>query len=209
MLQEMQSHETSSFITLTYSNENLPVRGSDERGILVKSDLQNFFKRLRKKRKGKRIKYYACGEYGDIGSRPHYHAVLFSESTTKEELEEIWQLGRCDTGTATEQSIRYVAGYVSKKLGLTDYYNTDRPAPFQICSQGMGLQWAAENFVEVLRDGCLTYKGKSLPVPRLYVDLYQKLYPEETEGFLAKRSWQTDLALTDLILELYPLAGGK
>lgn len=209
LLQEIISADKASFITLTYSDENLPLRGSDERGILVKNDLQKFFKRYRKFLKNREIKYYACGEYGDLGGRPHYHAIIFNDYQNKETIESIWQLGLCDVGDANEQSIRYVAGYVSKKLGLTDYNDNIRPSHFQMCSQGLGLQWAAENYVEVLANGCLTYKGKKLPVPRTYVDLYERLYPEETEGFKAQRLWQADLALTDLILELIPETGGK
>jgi len=209
MLHEIQGHKDSSFITLTYADEHLPIRGSDLRGILVKSDLQKFWKRLRKHYKGREIKYYACGEYGDKTSRPHYHSILFGLRPTEEELSEIWQLGRVDVGSATTESIRYVSGYVSKKLGLSDYENSDRPAPFQNCSQGMGLQWAQENFLDVLRDTCIKFNGKHLPVPRAYLELYKKIYPEEAAGFSAERSWAADLALTELILELTPQFGGR
>ena len=66
MTEEAKLHKENCFITLTYNNENLPKYKS-----LVKKELQDFFKRLRKKY-GNGIRYYACGEYGPKGKRPHY-----------------------------------------------------------------------------------------------------------------------------------------
>ena len=59
------------FLTLTYDDDHLPPNGS-----LVKSDLQKFFKRLRKN-SGKKMAYFACGEYGEQTARCHYHVILF------------------------------------------------------------------------------------------------------------------------------------
>lgn len=209
MLHEIQSHDEASFITLTYAPDKLPLRGSDQRGILVKADMQNFFKRLRKHYNGKKIKYYACGEYGDEGDRPHYHAILFGLSPDPETLEGIWGMGRVDVATAEIGSIRYVAGYVSKKLGLHEYPLSGRPAPFQLSSQGIGTQWAQENMIEILTSGCLTFQGRKLPVPRAYVDKLDEIFPEAVEGFSIRRTANADLALTDLILEMAPEYGGK
>lgn len=83
---EMSCHESSRFITLTYDDSFCPEE-------LKVDDLQKFIKRLRKYIGGeKKIKYYACGEYGEakesiqrcrelfksplrkIG-RPHYHII--------------------------------------------------------------------------------------------------------------------------------------
>ena len=71
MTEEAKLHKENCFITLTYNNNNLPKYKS-----LVKKELQDFFKRLRKKY-GEGIRYYACGEYGPKGKRPHYHAIIF------------------------------------------------------------------------------------------------------------------------------------
>ena len=64
------------FVTLTYDDEKVPKTAS---GLMTlqKSDLQKFFKRLRKKTHEK-ISYYAVGEYGDKTQRPHYHIILFN-----------------------------------------------------------------------------------------------------------------------------------
>jgi hypothetical protein len=207
MLHEITTAQRAQFWTMTYDPEHLPVRGSDPRGILVKSDLQKFFKRMRKG--GYDYRYYACGEYGDNGGRPHYHAIVFGIEVSKEELEKHWRLGLCEVGTASEASIRYVAGYVSKKLGLRENGEDSRPAPFQVCSQGIGLDWAKENMLETLFDGHLKFRGKKLPIPRYYVEQFEKVFPEAVEGFSARRAYESDLALSDEILKLAPEFGGR
>lgn len=85
--------------------------------------------RLRNQRRGKSIRYLACGEYGAKG-RPHYHGLLFGVSFHgdrfplhrgddvafgSEELEEIWGQGRIEIGPANYATAAYVAGYVVKK----------------------------------------------------------------------------------------------
>jgi len=85
--------DENAFITLTYDDHNLP-----DDATLVKEHWQKFIRSLRKKTKQK-IRYYMCGEYGNICTahdryisepvkdkikcttcttgRPHYHAILF------------------------------------------------------------------------------------------------------------------------------------
>ena len=72
---ELQYHKESVFITLTYDPEHLP-----ENGSLVKSDVQKFLKRLRKRLGVERVRYFLCGEYGELGNRPHYHLIVFGLS---------------------------------------------------------------------------------------------------------------------------------
>lgn len=51
--------------------------------FLRKYDLQLFFKRLRKhlsKFSDEKVRYFACGEYGPVHFRPHYHFLLFFDS---------------------------------------------------------------------------------------------------------------------------------
>lgn len=147
---EAQMHEENCFITLTYNNENLP-----KDRCINKKDLQLFFKRLRKKinkdnqkpyqhQKYKEIRYYACGEYGDRFSRPHYHACIFGHDFHDKEklrgnnikwkknyfskaktdfalyrsaqLESCWTLGFSSVGEMSFESAGYVARYVMKKI---------------------------------------------------------------------------------------------
>lgn len=127
------------FLTLTYNDEHLPANGT-----LVKSDVQNFIKRLRKKYPLKKISYLYCGEYGEDLSRPHYHICLFgmdfyhdrkyyksnslgNKLYNSETLDKLWskslkegdrptKIGHAVIGELTFQSAAYVARYVTKKV---------------------------------------------------------------------------------------------
>lgn len=207
LLHEDSAHEKSRFITLTYSDECLPRRGADGRGILVKSDLQGFFKRYRKISGIPGLKYYACGEYGEKG-RPHYHAIVFGDFPTVEELEDYWGLGIVSSDAVSGASIAYVAGYVSKKLGLSHNIQDSRPAPFQISSQGLGLKWAQENYYEVLIEGAIKRGDLRLPIPRYYLEFYREAFPNEAEGFSSRQIFESDLALTSRLHEVFEEGGG-
>ena len=69
---EASMFENNSFITLTYSEENLI---SDK---LIYKDFQDFMKRLRSKNPHLEIGVFVTGEYGDQRKRPHWHALLFN-----------------------------------------------------------------------------------------------------------------------------------
>ena len=106
------------FITLTYSDKNLP-----ENCSLNKKDLQNFWHYVRRdeRMKDRNIKYFSCGEYGDEGGyvqegkyaglfihRPHYHAILFGLDPFDDDDRKIIS----DNWTLCEPYIFY------KKLGI-------------------------------------------------------------------------------------------
>ena len=100
---------------------------------LLKKNYKIFFKRLRTKY-GNGIRYYACGEYGPKGKRPHYHAIIFGwkpkdlkyfkENETgdivykSKELMKIWGKGFTTIGEANFKSAGYVARYVQKKAKM-------------------------------------------------------------------------------------------
>jgi hypothetical protein len=135
---EASLYDNNMFLTLTYDDEHLPDHGS-----LRKKDLQDFWKRLRKRfcvyytdengdRKCKNpIRYYACGEYGDESERPHYHAICFNlwmddaefwkltpsgnKLYISDTLSEIWGHGFVVIGHVSFESAGYVARYVMKK----------------------------------------------------------------------------------------------
>lgn len=138
---EATYHASNYYLTLTYKDECLtqeelldPVTGELYPAplyTLVKKDMQDFWKRLRK-RTGQNIRYLMCGEYGDKGHRPHYHAIVFGLELTDLEiykqnfqgdllytspfLNDVWQKGYVVVGDVTINSCNYVARYVTKKL---------------------------------------------------------------------------------------------
>lgn len=138
---EAKQHEHNYFLTLTYENKpettsvNVETGEVEEQGTLVKKDLQDFQKRLRRHYeyhlKGQDIKYYACGEYGSLRSRPHYHGIYFNlpiddlEFSHKskggypvyksETIQKIWGKGIVGIGEVTWETCAYTARYIMKK----------------------------------------------------------------------------------------------
>lgn len=107
----------NSFVTLTYS---------DAPASLDYDHFQRFLKRLRR-RFPSPIRFFCCGEYGDLNRRAHWHALLFNcfftdrvsagkDLYTSKLLEEVWGYGLCTIGEVTFESAAYVARYAMKKL---------------------------------------------------------------------------------------------
>lgn len=164
MLHHTSDNPDCAFVTLTYSPENLPRSVSRPDGLLAFHDLQSFWKRLRKKlrilERDTNITYYACGEYGDEGNRPHYHAIVWGITPHDEKLvNDVWGLGRTQCDFVEPDSIKYVAGYVTKKLGFADSVaRHGYPRPFQASSGGIGQGWLEKNWYKVLYDGALSFR---------------------------------------------------
>lgn len=129
---ESKLHLESSFITLTYANPHLTFKNGNSQ--LVKSDLQKFFKRVRKQ--GYAFRYYACGEYGSRTYRPHYHILLFG-AVPRLVLEKAWSLGQIHVGKVTQASIMYCLGYIVNGKGWQ--MRNNRVPPFSLMSRKPGL----------------------------------------------------------------------
>jgi len=123
---ESQMHEKNSFLTLTYDDEHLP----EDRGLDV-SHWQNFAKKLR--RQMGPFRFMHCGEYGEKGLRPHYHALIFGLDFAEDsapirrgndkhalrvsaDLLDIWDKGFHTVGKVSFDSAAYVASYTMKKV---------------------------------------------------------------------------------------------
>ena len=137
-MHEAQMHEDNCFITLTFNPESLDDRSNP--WSLDVRDFQLFMKRLRKKY-GAGIRFYHCGEYGELNKRPHYHACIFGfdfpdkrlwkvtnsghRLYISESLDELWPFGFCTIGNVTFESAAYVARYIMKKVNgdaAADHY---------------------------------------------------------------------------------------
>lgn len=124
-------HPHVSMVTLTYDDEKIPPNGS-----LRRKDLTDWLKRIRKAVEPLRLRYFACGEYGGQTWRPHYHCILYGYQSCERSLfavNRVYRPGECCAhcnlvfqtwghGLVTNQpvsskSFRYVAGYVTKKMG--------------------------------------------------------------------------------------------
>jgi len=188
LVHEMSVHKEMCFVTLTYNEDNIKKNYS-----LNKKDLVDFFKRLRYYYKENKIKYYACGEYGDTTYRPHYHMIIFEYQPTVEEmyllriekgikrmsseiLDKIWFQGQNTVDIVNLKTIRYTVKYITKKLygeKAKEVYGDNEP-PFSLMSKGLGLNWiesTKEDHEDMLK-GYLTIEGKKVPIPRYYQKKY-------------------------------------
>ena len=151
-------------------------------------DLQAFFKRLRFHLEPKKIRYYACGEYGTKTLRPHYHVCLFgwfpedakAYKTTEDGhplwtskiLEDIWGHGFCVVGQLTFETAAYTARYVTKKItgdSAQKHYG-DRTPEFALSSRrpGIGRDWAEKYSTEIKANANIYVRGQTFPVPQYY-----------------------------------------
>lgn len=135
---ELDAHEVSAFITLTVDDSHM--QSVFPSFCLCHRPFQLFMKRLRKEIAPLQVRYIMCGEYGTHTFRPHYHVIVFGWFPTDAQpfhyrgsyvdftsatIKRLWS--DSDTGEsygfhtvalANEQTIRYLVGYVLKKVDL-------------------------------------------------------------------------------------------
>lgn len=188
LLYELSNNDSASFVTLTYSDEYRPYE-------LRKKDLQDFFKRLRINMKRKyheftpKIRYYACGEYGSMTKREHFHAIIFGLDYSNDDHRKIlidswpwcesWLFDKSRGRNSamqevTPDDIAYVTGYVQKKYTgskAEEEYGKKQP-PYCTCSQGLGLDFALKNKDRLLKNGFTYYKGHKIGIPRYFCEKF-------------------------------------
>lgn len=216
-MHETQMHDVSSFVTLTYRDEDLP-----ERGSLCYRDFQLFMKRLRKQQDAR---FFMCGEYGDKG-RPHYHACLFgvafgdrrlfkrgasgSDLFVSARLDELWPHGFCSVGDVTFESAAYVARYVCKKVTgpmAADHYRRFDPATGEVfyltpefarmsLKPGVGALWFERYRTDVFPHDYVIVRGQKARPPRYYMELLKRAPDTESDDVEFNR-WESALSLED------------
>lgn len=221
MLHENDSWDRSCFLTLTYQDKYLPYQPIGPYGpvpypwpTLQKSDIQKFFKRLRRDlaNENRHIKYFACGEYGDDNQRPHYHAIVYGLGLSADDrnyVMENWPF--CDWkvkairensfGLVEPDSIQYVAGYINKKYNnqveYEEYHKYAREPTFRILSQGLGKEYIYKNAEQLYQNGFLTHKSVPQSIPRYYLDKLDEmgLRPDVTNNQAIKEIEVNEKAL--------------
>lgn len=216
---ETALHEEAVFVTLTYSDNNLPDPPSVDRRTC-----QLWIKRLRKALGAERIRYFGCGEYGGRLGRPHYHFIIFGHafradryfwSITKSGiteyrsplLEETWGLGHCTLSDVTPQTGGYVARYTTKKTATNrERLNAQTGEIYQVAEEfllmsrrpGIGAGWFDLYGSELFPNNFAIINGTKFPVPPYYWAKLQA-WAEETgetaivEAVKAKRADSLDL----------------
>jgi len=193
LLHEKSQHKSSVFLTLTFNPDSIPPLDS-----LSKDTLQKFLKRLRKGLNGRKIKYFACGEYGELHGHAHYHLIVFGLSLSLKDkalVEKVWSnpdtgasYGYVYFGTVTYSSCRYVTAYILKKITgkmAAEEYG-DRVPPFALMSKGLGKSFIMKNKAQFDFQQGMTIDGKHFPLPRYYTNL---MTWQDTPDGLVQRSF--------------------
>lgn len=178
LMQEDKVATSAYFLTLTYDTENVYItpRGymglapRGQKGIgrkgqptYLRTDIQLFFRRLRKNQNGNAksgIKYFAVGEYGGKFKRPHYHVILYNAelklmvSATDYKVlmatgldgkthvrSPFWPYGTITVGKVEGASIGYCLVYISKPSKIPQHANDDRSPEFAYISKGLGKSY--------------------------------------------------------------------
>lgn len=210
---EAKCWPSNSFITLTYSDEEIPL-GASTRSTVSKREFQLFMKRLRKEYDDHQIRFFASGEYGDTNDRAHYHALLFNHDFPDKlpwrnnrgnqlyrspTLERLWPYGFSTIGAVNYQTANYVARYVVKKLrgSLAQAAYSDRHPPFVLMSvkPGIGATWFNKYSGDVFPEGSIIYgEGRKRRAPRYFDKLHSRLKPVEVALAKGNRKVQAAVA---------------
>lgn len=207
----------NSFVTLTYRNKDECTPEQLRNGHYIPDDwslnkkhFKNFIRRLRKNFPQK-IRYFHCGEYGDITERPHYHACLFNcffddqrvwstnEGVTvysSVTLDKLWPYGFATVGELNYETAAYTARYILKKV---NGYNA--PDHYMRCDEYGVAYWLQPEYVTMsLKPGIgrgwyeqyktdmfpadhspVPGKGVVTKVPRYYQTILEKEDPDTFE----------------------------
>lgn len=185
LLHELGYHDKSVFLTLTYSDGDLPLSGE-----IDKAELQGFIKRLRRRLEPDRIKYFAAGEYGEKSDRPHYHAIMFNVGYKDyNEIKESWNKGFVYVGSVTYDSCRYVADYIQKRL-IGGEAIGKREQPFALMSKGIGLRFAKDNESYLKSNLGCTVRGVRMGLPKYY---QKKLEIDGSDLFYASEDRRSEV----------------
>lgn len=213
LLQEEKRSTSAYFLTLTYDTSSVPIT---EHGFMTlsKTDLQKYFKRLRKIDSGT-IKYYAVGEYGSLNNRPHYHAIIFGVSNPSN-FSAAWaleglSLGAIQIGTVTGNSIAYTLKYIDKPSKSFRHSRDDRQKEFSLMSKRLGDNYLTPEIHEYhcndLSRMYLTREGgHTIAMPRYYRN---KLFDQQEQKLQCKLAASASVTSEDNLKRQFSLLGYK
>lgn len=202
IMHESSLYDDNCFITLTYDDEHLLSPSLDYKHF------QDFMKRFRKRFSSSLIRFYMCGEYGDLNERPHFHACIFNFDFPDKKLfqikrgnriyisktlMELWPFGFSTIGSLTFQSAAYVSRYVMKKVTgdkAKDYYervDIDTGEVINLTPEfnkmslkpGIGAAFFDKFHSDIFPHDYVIVNGRKAKPPRYYDKLYEKFNPDE------------------------------
>lgn len=207
---EASLYSQNCFLTLTFNDDHLP-----NPPTLDVRDFQLFMKRLRK-RFGKGIRFFHCGEYGEKFGRPHYHCIIFNldfpdkvlwkeYNGTKlyrsKILEELWPYGYSSIGAVTFESAAYVARYILKKVNgdLAESHYSSCPKTGEVFTRkpeyttmsrrpGIAKKWFDKYCADVFpSDEVILRDGVRMRPPKYYDSQYEIVSPDDLARVKSER----------------------
>lgn len=197
LMQEEIYSQSSTFITLSYTDEDLP-RDDNDNPCPCVVDLQLYIKRLRKHFPQCKLRYMINSEYGPETLRPHYHGIIFnlpriiyddatqivrfkngrkSISYHSSFMDNVWSHGDVEFSPATKERCGYTAKYFVDRKEVPEPLSPN----ISICSRGgrgdsnlggIGSRYAKDIKSKVLATGSISMfhpgTGYPVPLPRLY-----------------------------------------
>lgn len=217
MMLELETAGKAIFLTLTYNNNNVPWI-YDDCGVpiwqtLCKRDFQLFMKRLRKFFTDRKIRFFACGEYGENTLRPHYHAIIFGLDLsdfsdleqigknrqgdhyfTSASLVNIWSKGYITIAKVSYETCAYVARYVSKKHSNDSLYleNIGVEPIFCVMSRRPGI---GKEYLDLHPDALdhdyinisTPTGGRKISMPKYYLKQLALTNPDKYDNIIERR----------------------
>lgn len=219
LLLESAEHDEVSVVTLTYRPEDRP-----ESGSLCPADVRAFLKRLRlnvdRVSPGRRIRFFAVGEYGakGPGHHPHYHILVFGWNFPDREfikfsksrnrfsrsrrklfrsalVDRTWRKGHAWVDPEIVGSaVDYVAGYVMKKIAgalAPDHYGPCE-REFLRCSNrpGIGRGYFERHWRDIYGDGYIDVAGRRRRIPRKFDEWLRDTQPEVARRVMEFRKFE-------------------
>jgi hypothetical protein len=123
ILMEWITHGHGYFVTLTYDDENVPVKIDTDGAAVQTLDKKGTLKWLDnwRRRHAPDARYYLVGEYGETTYRPHYHLAVFPHHVSEiSSLRTQWTKGFTQLAEMSPARARYLANYTAKKLTKKD-----------------------------------------------------------------------------------------
>lgn len=148
-------------------------------GVVLYSDLQRFYKRLRvilqrKYQVTSSFSYFGCAEYGPSTKRPHFHVLIFVPSSATQlfiaAISEAWQF---DSAARKRKGIQvarnassYVSAYVNSNTRLSKFYTQNSIRQRHSYSQGFGMQNPFFSFENVVKSSEISDFGYNKTIMR-------------------------------------------
>lgn len=204
---EASLHDQNCYLTLTYE---------EDRPSLEYGDFQRFMKRLRKHFAPRRVRFFMCGEYGELHARPHFHTCVFGVAfedqvlfSTRDGvrlyssplLSRLWGHGFATVGAVTFQSAAYVARYILKKItgdAAVEHYRSvdsesgeivERVPEFAHMSlkPGIGAGWMDKWYSDVFPHGQCVVGGVQVRTPKYYDRRFKRVDPDGYDRLVFER----------------------